>query len=328
MPKLSRLFIGLFLLLAVHYAASAQTVSFTMNAGFLRTMAQGDTIQPTFRVRINAHGPLHSLETDCEMHNAGTPLNVSLGTPSAIVVEPPNWCKFSPDGQLGQDFNALRTVWANLSDTSIVNRNCDVKGFLRIFTEHATGGGGASNPDHAYEFHPALSMRCGSQTFDFNNMMGAFPGLRHISPLTASNCITGRRLSVRFHQNRYEFSEAGGGTCGNFAIVRIEELNIDWSFALGGGHYAFADVTADGNAIGGLGIYTFSGTDMDTLLAQAIQQGGLSSPKVVHGVFTYDWQSIFDTLVDAQGNLRKPTQWQRIDFPLALIIYGETSTPF
>jgi hypothetical protein len=133
---------------------------------------------------------------------------------------------------------------------------------------------------------------------------------------------------VRFRNNRYEFSQAGGGSCGNFAIVEIGELNLDWSFAINGEHYAFADVTADGDATGGLGIYTLSGSDMDTWLAQAIEQGGVANPKVVHGVFTYDWQSIFDTLVDTQGNLRKPTQWQRIDFPLALIVFGETSAPF
>jgi hypothetical protein len=182
MPKLLRLFTLVILLLTLSYGVSAQSVSFTMNEGFLRTMAQGNTIQPTFRVKIKAHGPLHTLQTDCEMHIAGTMQNITLGTPSGMVVEPPNWCMFSPDGRLGESFNTLRTVWANLADTSMVNRNCDVKGFMRIFTEHASGGGGASNPDHAYEFHPALSMRCDSQTFDFTNMLRAFPDLRHISP--------------------------------------------------------------------------------------------------------------------------------------------------
>ena len=45
-------------------------------------------------------------------------------------------------------------------------------------------------------------------------------------------------------------------------------------------------------------------------------------------MFTYDWQAIFDTLLTQQGNLRKPSQWQRVDFPLALIAYGETTAPF
>lgn len=148
-------------------------------------------------------------------------------------------------------------------------------------------------------------------------------------PSTAADCINGRRLEVRFRNNRYEFRESGGGSCGNFAIVQINSLNMDWSFAIDGGHYSFADVTADGDSIGGLGIYTLTGSDADNMLAQAIQQGGGGiTGKVVHGVFTYDWQAIFDTLLDTQGNLNRPSQWQRVDFPLALIVYGETTAPF
>jgi hypothetical protein len=321
-------FCAVALILASTPLAIAQTVSFRMNESFLRIMVDRDTIQPVFRVKMEAHGPLHTLDNDCEMHIAGKVQNASPGTPSGMVVEFPNWCKFSPDGQLGVP--NLGTVWADLVESRVIGQNCDVKGFLRIFCEHCQGGSpGGSNPDHAYEFHPALSMTCGSDSFDFNNMLRTFPGLRHISPSTAANCIQGRELRVRFKNNRYEFAESGGGSCGNFAVVQVTDINLDWSFAIEGGHYSFADVTADGQGVGGIGLYTFTGSNADTWLAQAIQQGGVgNSGKVVHGVFTYDWQSIFDTLLDTQGNLRKPVQWQRIDFPLALIVYGETTAPF
>jgi len=99
---------------------------------------------------------------------------------------------------------------------------------------------------------------------------------------------------------------------------------MDWSFALDGGHYTFADVTAHGQH-GGLGIYTLSGSDPDTWLGQAIGQGGLNQSKVMHGVFTYDWESIIGTLIDEQGNFLRPSQWTEVEFPLALIAYGETS---
>lgn len=52
--------------------------SFTMNEGFLRTMIQRNTIQPTFRVRMKAHGPLHTLANDCEMHVAESVLDASF----------------------------------------------------------------------------------------------------------------------------------------------------------------------------------------------------------------------------------------------------------
>jgi hypothetical protein len=328
MRRTVRLFILTSFLLCAPCLVSAQ-VSFTMNESFLRTMIQRETIQPTFRVRITAHGPLHALGSDCEMHVAGRVQDASPGTPSGMVVEFPNWCEFSPEGQLGQGFDQLSGAWRDLVEAQVLNRDCDVKGFLRIFTEHASSGGGPSNPDHAYEYHPALSMTCGTQTFAFDGTLRAFPGLRHIQPSTAADCVSGRELRVRFLHNRYEFQEGGGGSCGNFAIVRITGLNLNWSFAIDGGHYSFADVTADGHSVGGLGIYTLAGSDADAWLAQAIQQGGMgNTTKVVHGVFTYDWEAIIDTLLDQQGNLRRPSQWQRIDFPLALIVYGETTAPF
>jgi hypothetical protein len=306
---------------------SAQT--FTMNESFLRTMIQRDTIQPTFRVRINAHGPLHDLGSDCEMHIAGTVQDASWGTPSAIVVEFPSWCKFNPQGQLGHSFESLKTKWATFAATNLNNKTCDVKGFLRIFTEHAQGTATATNPNHAYEYHPALSMKCGTQDFSFANMLQAFPGLRNIQPSSADNCIRTRKLKVRFKNNRYEFSESGGANCGNFAIVRISDFDFEWSFAIDGGHYTFATVTADGQHTGNIGIYTFTGSESDNWLRDAIANGGMgNSTKTIHGVFTYDWEAIFFALVDSQGNLRKPSQWTNVDFPLALIAYGENTAPF
>jgi hypothetical protein len=315
-------------ILAASIPVSAQT--FTMNESFLRTMSTGNTIQPTFSVRITANGPLHTLANDCEMHVAGRVQDASLGTPPAIVVEFPNWCKFNPQGALGDSFNSLRTTWANFVTANLINKTCDVKGFLRIFCEHCQGGGsGGSNPNHAYEFHPALSMRCGTEDFAFDSMLRTFPGLRHISPSTANNCIRGRRLQVRFKNNRYEFLESGGGSCGNFAIVTVNDFDFDWSGAIDGGHYTFATVTADGQHTGNIGLYTLTGSEIDMWLRDAIAAGGMGNTrKTIHGVFTYDWESIYLALVDDQGNLRKPTQWTEVEFPLALIAYGETTAPF
>jgi len=316
------------LLLSFHaYRVSAQT--FTMDESFLRTMQQRDTIQPTFRVRINAHGPLHQLANDCEMHVAGTVQDASLGTPSAIIVEFPNWCLFNPDGQQGDSFNTLTNKWDTFAGSNLDNKTCNVTGFLRIFTEHAQGAGGATNPNHAYEYHPALSMACGTQTFSFTNMLGAPAGLRHISNSAASNCIAGRQLQVRFKNHIYEFQESGGGSCGNFAIVKASAINLNWSFAINGGHYTFATVTADGQHSGGIGVYTLTGSDLDSWLAQTITQGGMgNTTKTIHGVFTYDWEAIFDTLSDDQGNLLHPSQWKTVEFPMALIAYGEATAPF
>lgn len=320
------------LLVTLAAPASAQQVSFRMNPELLRMMADGDDIQPTIGVHVTDHGPLHTLANDCEMHVAGTVTGMQLGTPPAMVVEFPNWCRFRPDGQQSSNFNALSATWRNFVRDNMIDRDCQVKGFLRIFCEHCTGGGsGGSNPNHAYELHPATSIRCeGGQAFDNGTeMLRSFPGLRHISPSTAALCIAQRRLRVRFRQGQYEFAESGGGTCGNFAIVRVSRIDLQWSIELEGGTYTFATVTADGHRTDQMGLYTLAGTPIDGWLRQRINAGGVgSTPKVIHGVLTYDWEAIVDTLSDQQGNLRRPSQWENVRFPIALIAYGETTAPF
>lgn len=323
-----RHFIKLLVLLMV-LVPSAFAQSFTMNETFLRGMIQMNTIQPTLRVRINAHGPLHPLDQDCEMHVAGSVIGDSIGTPPAIVVEFPNWCEFNPQGNLGDSFTTLGQKWNAFATSNLDNKTCDVTGFLRIFTEHATGGGGATNPDHAYEFHPALSMKCGTPNFNFNSMLRASPGLRHISNGAASDCMAGRRLQVRFAHNQYEFTESGGGSCGNFLIVRVGFVNVSQSATIPGGHYAVVRATADGQHVSEVGLYTFTGSPLDLWLAQALSHNGIgNSTKVIHGVFTYNWQSIIKKLKGPGNTLIKPTQLTDITPSLAIISYGETTAPF
>jgi hypothetical protein len=300
-----------------------------MNEQFLRRIINANTAQPSIRVRMKAHGPLHPLDQDCEMHVAGTVIGGSIGTPPAIVVEFPNWCEFNPQGNLGDNLATLKQKWNTFATSNLDNKTCDVTGFLRIFTEHASGGGGATNPDHAYELHPALSMKCGSQTFNFGDMLRASPGLRHISNGAASSCITGRKLKVKFAHNRYEFTESGGGSCGNFVIIRVSAINAAQSVPMGGGHYTVATVTADGSHSGEVGLYTLADSPLDDWLEQAIGNGGIgSSTKIIHGVFTYNWQSIINTLRNSNGTLRRPAQLVEIRPSLAVIAYGESSAPF
>lgn len=108
--------------LSLLFVTATLAQSFTMNEGFLRGMIQQNTIQPTLRIRMVAHGPLHSLETDCEMHVAGTVQNVAIGNPPAIVVEFPNWCKFNPQGNLGDNFATLKQKWNTFATSNVDNK--------------------------------------------------------------------------------------------------------------------------------------------------------------------------------------------------------------
>src|SRR5215813_9373587 len=213
---------------------------FTINEAFLNKLASDDTLVQTMNVKMQAHSSLHSLSSDCEMHVAGSAQGVSMGSPSAIVVEPPNLCLFVPPGVS----KSPGSFWPKNFDDNVISKTCEVKGFFRIFTEHASGTPTPSNPNHVFEVHPALSIKCGDNEISFKTFLSAPEGLRAIKATTATICMT-RSLQVRFKNNRYEFQE-GTQQCGNFAIIEITNLNQAWVHKMNGGHSAIARVSADG----------------------------------------------------------------------------------
>ncbi len=80
--------------------AEGSAFDFAISPDFLVKLENGQTVQPTLTLQLGEHSPVHPLDQDCELHVAGTPRNVTLGEPNAVVVEPPNVCKNSP-GDVG-----------------------------------------------------------------------------------------------------------------------------------------------------------------------------------------------------------------------------------
>src|SRR5712691_2570314 len=137
------------------------TVDFEVSQEYLKFLANGGTIQPTFRIRMEERsGSVHTLSADCELHIAGAPVGLTLGDPTDVVTEPINLCKRAPLGSTGQvsEKKLREIIWPNLFDQKVMNKTCDVVGFPRIFTEHASSGtAGGANPNHVFEIHPATS---------------------------------------------------------------------------------------------------------------------------------------------------------------------------
>jgi hypothetical protein len=274
-----------------------------------------------------------ALAQDCEVHVAGTLLDREFGEPEAVISEPPNDCKFLPNAK-NPTSAVTGASWRTLLDRHVLNHDCTITGFPRIFTEHADSGtAGTSNPNHVFELHPALTIACdGEQSLGFSHALTAPTGLRHITAESAASCLRDRRLSVRFKDGQYEFIQSGGHGCGNFAIVEVGSLNPKWIRATDGGHTALARVSADGSTRESLKLYTLNGTVADTWLA------GLNPPtrqpaKVItdrvllHGVITYDYFSIIRTLHEVGATTwKRPADWVEIPFPLAFIVYGQTQT--
>jgi hypothetical protein len=294
---------------------------FALSRAFLQNLRAGRTLLPTYTMHIDGHSALKGLSKDCEMHMGGTLTTAGLVDPDALVAEPPNLCKNDAPGG---------GSWVNVADTRFVNKDCRVTGFPRIFTEHASGGQGASNPNHVFEIHPALKIDCdGSAAIDFTTFMGAPEGLTHILPKSADSCIGTRTLSVRFKNNQYEFLQKGGQGCGNFAILEVGHIHKEWIRATGGGHASIARVTADGDTRHTLKLYTLAGTKADEWITNVMAGHTDTDRHIIHGVLTYDYFSILKAVTKPDGTFL-PTaslaSWKAVNFPLAFIVYGETET--
>ena len=303
-------------------AAQADVPDFSIAPEYLEMLRKGGTIQPTIRFDLGGHSGLHAINKDCEMHIAGEPADKALGDPNAFIIEPPNLCKVGPDGNPA----SMSSEWATIFD-GVKGETCDVTGFPRIFTEHAkTGGDPNSNPLHMYEMHPTTQIKCASQTLKFgSNYVRGFQGMTSIKPTSATSCIQKRGLNVRFNSDEkmYEFQEVGGGTCGNFATIELDNIPAQFIQDVGNGHSAIARESADGESTDSLKIYTLGGTDIDTFLAQ-LKQSKKQQRKIVLGLFTYDYFAIQKVLFNPTTKVwSKPADWTEVPFPLAFVVYGE-----
>lgn len=309
-----------------------QAPDFSLSQPFLQFL-QENGIQPVLRIKMEHRtNTVHPLKSDCEMHIAGMPENIGaaeLGDPSAIVVEPPNMCKIPPVGftKKVSEKKLREEVWPNTMDEVVIGQTCEVRGFPRIFTEHASGGEdtGGPNPNHVLEVHPAISIKCGARELNFTKALSFIPGMRAIKPASARSCIEQRQLWVRFNSddNTYEFRESGG-QCGNFAIVEVGKLNRKFVQKVKGGHSAIARVSADGLSRSSLKIYTLEGTGEDGWLAKVRESGTGNQRKLIHGMLTYDYFALVRILRNREtGEWQKPAKWTPVLFPLALVIFGE-----
>jgi len=292
---------------------------FAVSQDFLAQLESGHTIQPTISVQLGQHSAVHPLNQDCELHVAGTPQNLAFGQPGQLIIEPPNVCKNDPSAA-----GANASDWPSIFD-ALVGTTCQVTGFPRIFTEHATSGGGASNPNHVFEIHPATAVNCGQQQLSFANLLRVYSGMRAISPSTATDCIANRQLDVRYDVDlqQYVFREHGG-RCGNFAIVEVDTILNSTVRKIGGGHSAIARVSADGQSLETLKLYTLSPSAVDQWLDGAGSSNATSSHVFLHGLFTYDYFGI-QKVVHPQGqDWQKPSDWTPIRFPLAFVVFGQT----
>ena len=318
-------------------AAQDETIDFSIDASFLKSLAEGHTIQPTFAVRLlHRTSGVHDLRADCEMHLAGKLAPpASFGNPPAVVVEPPNLCKNAPPGSTVTTLSALSVAWGKIFDDKVMDRDCRAQGFPRIFTEHASNGGNLANPNHVFELHPLTRLECDGTVLDFGNFLRFHRGMRAIKPTTANSCLRRRRLNVRFHEGRYEFREEGG-KCGNFLIFEIGFINRAWIRNTGGGHSAIVRISPDGESRVTAKIYSLENTEADGFLTRLMTDSNdsttedprarddevFSTRRIWHGMLTYDYFSMIKAL-RKDGVWSEARNWSKVPFPISIVLFGE-----
>ena len=298
---------------------------FAISETFLKFLNDGHTIQPILKIKLlDRTKKVHSISDDCEIHISGEP-DMNLGDPTSIVVEPPNLCKISPAGQQYDEGDSTKE-WLTVID-QFKDKVCDVKGFPRIFTEHAqTGEASTANPNHVFEIHPTLSIKSDNIEQSFSGYLKAFEKMRHITASTAASCIENRTLEVRYNkvEKQYEFRE-NGGRCGNFIIVEVGYIKKEWIRSTDGGHSVIARVSPDGKSRMTLKLYTLSESEADTWLQNIETKGKVPSDrKLILGLLTYDYFSIIRALEMPNGSWYQENKWKNVDWPLALVVFGET----
>jgi hypothetical protein len=295
---------------------------FAISQDYLAQLETGHSIQPGFTLKLGDHSAVHKLQDDCEMHAAASPQSLTFGSPNDVVVEPPNVCKNAPSaaGASGND-------WGSVFD-SFNSQNCQVTGFPRIFTEHASGSTGASNPNHVFEIHPMTGLNCGGQQLSFGSLLKVYPGMRAISPSTTEACIGQRQLFVRFDvdQQQYVFREQGG-RCGNFAIVEVQNVLTSTIRSVGGGHSAIARVSPNGQSLATLKIYTLSPSADDSWLSQLSPSHNGGTRVLLHGLFTYDYFAIQRVVHPKGQDWQRPPDWVPVPYPLAFVVFGQADSP-
>jgi hypothetical protein len=93
---------------------------------------------------------------------------------------------------------------------------------------------------------------------------------------------------------------------------------------VGRGAFSLARISPDGESTTTLKLYTLTGSEADSWL-QGLMAGNVSSQRVLLlGLFTYDYYAIIKTVRTREGVWSQDPNWNRVDFPLAFVVFGLT----
>ena len=303
-----KLFIAGFVTCVSLSALHAQTgKEFSIPLNTLKSWA--DAPVAALKVKIAGHSGIHPVQNDCEMHLGGKVPGYA-GDPDGWVLEPMNVCVEPLPGTA----NYPKTAWLRYGD-SVKNATVKATGIVRIWPEHLTSSG-ASNPAHALELHPLLTLAAGGTSHDFAKLVYApegFPG--GLKPETAANILTGTTVSV---------SETGGtvtvdfesGRIGNFSTFSVRML-LDTTEDVNGSHRLDGEVILSPTQKAPVRLLTAAGSDINATVARLMQGGRKSATFDLLVLFSLDPVALYRAAKESNG------QSVQVSKPIQLIVYGE-----
>lgn len=200
--------------------------------------------------------------------------------------------------------------------TKINNTVVNVTGVPRIWPEHLTGGGEASNPNHAVEIHPLLSVETSGETFDFSANVSAGEYHGGVGEPTAESIVKQIAVTVAANGDLADINFFGG-KIGNFTTL---DINVEKATIASDGAGSFRMngqvVLGDGTTVP-VRMVTAAGSpinkEIESLKRRRSAMVSLGETLVL---FSLSPQALLDAVSQSNG---KPVE---VVMPLQLILFG------
>jgi hypothetical protein len=261
-------------------------------------------------VQITGHSGVHPLASDCELHFGANTADFK-GVPAGLVLEPMNACD-EPSPVAGES-------WVALAD-SITNTQVAATGVPRIWPEHLTGEESDSNPNHAVELHPLISVKqSNGAVIDFSKLDVAPEGFEGGVKLgTALAIIDNASVGVT-RSGETVTVDFRAGTIGNFTVldVVIPKTGIEDDGA--GSFRIEGEVVLNDGTTEPVHMVAAAGTPVAKQIA-AIQSGSEESVRSTQlALFSLSPGALLDAANRSNGRR------VAVDGPIQLILYGEVA---
>ena len=261
-------------------------------------------------VKIEGHSKVHRQEADCELH-FGAHSTAYKGIPAGLVLEPMNVCTAPFQGEEEQ----RDADWINFAKR-INNTVVTVTGVPRIWPEHLTGGNEPSNPNHAIELHPLLTVETNGENFDFSANVSAGPYRGGVSEPTAESIVKQTAVTVATNGELVDVAFFSG-RIGNFTTL---ELNVEKATIASDGAGSFRMngqvVLSDGTTLP-VRMVTAKGSpindQMEDFKRRRAAMVGLGEVLVL---FSLSPQALLDAVSQSNGTMVE------VVMPLQLILFG------